>query len=73
MALFFLNQMKLFDFHKSLWCGGKTDGLGQVEIRVKTAFLLVFQHICQTSRLWHSGKREDQSNIKQLWWSPKLY
>lgn len=56
-ALFFLDQMKLLDFHKSLQCGGKTDGLSQVEIGVKTAFLLAFQHICQASRLWHSGKK----------------
>lgn len=42
---------------KSLWCGDETDGLSQVEIRVKAAFLLVFQNICQASRLWHSGKK----------------
>lgn len=41
-ALFFVNQMKPFDFHKTLWCGGKTDGLSQVEIRMKTAFVLAF-------------------------------
>lgn len=50
--------MKLFDFHKPWWCGGKTDGLSQVEIRAKTAFLFAFRHICQASRLWHSGKKE---------------
>lgn len=42
-----------------MWCGSKNDVLSEVETRVKTAFLMVFQNICQASRLWHNGGKEN--------------